>query len=52
MEVENEEEFCRTLRSLLSDPDERERLAQMSREVVKNNRGAINKTIELLKKTL
>ena len=52
VEVENEEEFCRTLRSLLSDPDERERLGQMSREVVKNNRGAINKTIELLKKTL
>ena len=50
VEVENEKEFCRALRRLLADPTERERLGRMSQEVVEKNRGAISKTIELLRK--
>jgi 3-deoxy-D-manno-octulosonic-acid transferase len=49
VEVKNEQEFCRTLRRLLSDPAERECLSRISREVVEKNRGAINKTIDLLR---
>ena len=49
VEVKNEQEFCRTLRRLLSDPAERECLGRISREVVEKNRGAINKTIDLLR---
>ncbi len=51
VEVENEQEFCRNLRRLLGDPAERERLGKISREVVEKNRGAINKTIELLRES-
>ncbi|MDP7554588.1 MAG: hypothetical protein QGF31_00205, partial [Nitrospinota bacterium] len=49
VEVKNEQEFCRTLRRLLGDPAERKSLSRISRDVVEKNRGAINKTIELLR---
>jgi len=49
VEVKNEQDFCRTLRRLLSDPAERKNLSRISRDVVEKNRGAINKTIELLR---
>lgn len=50
-EVENEQDFLQALRHLLSDPAERDRLGKVSQETVEKNRGAINRTIELLRKT-
>lgn len=50
IQVEDEQEFLQALRCLLNDPDERQRLSRVSQMVVEKNRGAINKTIELLRK--
>jgi len=49
IEVENEQGFLLAFHRLLSDPVERKRLEKISRETVEKNRGAISKTIELLR---
>ena len=52
VEVEDEEEFCRTLRRLLTDPSERRRLGRIACEVVEKNRGAISKTVKLIREKI
>ena len=48
IEVADEKQFIETLENLVSDNQARERLAIASRNVVKAQRGAIDKTIDLL----
>jgi 3-deoxy-D-manno-octulosonic-acid transferase len=49
IEVDNEKDFLVAFHRLLSDPAERKRLEKISKETVAKNRGAINKTIDLLR---
>lgn len=49
IEVGDKEEFLRVFHRLLADPVEREQLSKNSRKTVEKHRGAINKTIDLIK---
>jgi len=48
LQVDSEEELARIVARLLADPDERNAIGMRAAEVVKDNRGVIERTVELL----
>lgn len=52
VQVKNEQEFEQALRTLLNDPERRRLMGQRAREVVKENQGAAERTVEMIVRQL